>query len=532
MTTAEGVVDRRRGTWHPLAAAGMSLIVPGAGQWYAGRRRRAIPFLALGVLAVAAGALLVAQGSIFALQLIVQPRWVWAVIIGNVALGAVRLWAATDAYVVAAPRSGHPSAPVLIAVGAVLAAVLIVPHAIVGSKAAAMLDLLEEVFVSESPTGPRIVPFEPPVAGSPVVDDILPDPEPRPVLPNMPDGVPKPVIPVFVAPPTPVVAPEDIDRITILLAGGDAGPGRGGNRTDTIMIASLDTRTGKAVLITVSRELVGFPVPTRVQSASSVIDRNQHIWNLWLQAEERGSSRATFELPEEPPEEPDADVWLDRINAIYPYTRTVTWAYPGVVSPGLEALKRSLSEALGIRIDYYLMVDMAGFVDVIDAVGGVRVNSRESMHVRFSPEREGAEDIIIEIEPGSHHFDGRTALAYVRNRTGSSDLVRTRRQRCFLRDVAGQFDSSTVVRRFEAISRAVQRHTTTDIPLRFLPTLATAIGGVDRTDVGTLAIDQVSASRERDYRNLPIVDIPRARQLVRDAFDGLNDPDAEVVAEC
>jgi len=41
----------------------------------------------------------------------------------------------------------------------------------------------------------------------------------------------------------PPVDTAGIDRITILLAGGDAGPGRGGLRTDSILVATLDTVT-------------------------------------------------------------------------------------------------------------------------------------------------------------------------------------------------------------------------------------------------------------------------------------------------
>jgi LCP family protein required for cell wall assembly len=506
-------------------AAALSLVVPGAGQWYLGRRRRALPFFGLTAAFVAAAAFVWAQGAIFALQLLVQPRWVWALIVGNVFLGALRLWAALDAFAVGSDSS--PRLPVLAAsaVSVALGLVLFVPHVVVGSKASSLLDLLD-VFVADERGARRVGAAQPRVPGTPVVDEVTTTTEPEP-----PDEGP-PVTPVFAPLPEPVVAPEDVDRITLLLVGGDAGPERGGLRTDSMIIASLDTRTNRAVLITVSRELVGFPLPSRIQSIGPVVDRQSQLWNLWLQADERGTSRATFELPDPPPEEPDPDVWLDRINALYPFTRSATGSYPGAVNPGLEALRRSLSQGLGIVIDYYLMVDMGGFVDVIDAVGGVRVTSREAMHVSVSPAKEGEDWIVIDIEPGVHHFNGRTALAYVRNRIGSSDLVRTRRQRCFVREVAGQFDSTTVLRRFEAISSAVRRHTTTDLPLRFLPTLVTAIGSVDRSDVGTLSIDQVTASRERDHRGLPIVDLARARQLVRNAFDGLGDADADVVAEC
>ena len=88
----------------------------------------------------------------------------------------------------------------------------------------------------------------------------------------------------------------------------------------------------------------------------------------------------------------------------------------------MEALRQTLSLLLGLPIDYYVLVDMAGFVDLVDALGGLDVYVTETMDVGFSPAREGEDPVVVTIaEPGNYHFDGHQALAFVRNRTGSSD---------------------------------------------------------------------------------------------------------------
>ena len=51
------------------------------------------------------------------------------------------------------------------------------------------------------------------------------------------------------------------DRITILLAGGDAGPGRWSLRTDVMIVATLNLETDKAVLFSVSRDMINPPLP-------------------------------------------------------------------------------------------------------------------------------------------------------------------------------------------------------------------------------------------------------------------------------
>ena len=51
------------------------------------------------------------------------------------------------------------------------------------------------------------------------------------------------------------------DRVNVLLLGGDGGPDRIGVRTDTIIVASIDTRTGNTVLFGVPRNLRNIPFP-------------------------------------------------------------------------------------------------------------------------------------------------------------------------------------------------------------------------------------------------------------------------------
>jgi polyisoprenyl-teichoic acid--peptidoglycan teichoic acid transferase len=468
-----------------------------------------------------------AQGSIFTLRLLVQPRWVAAIIVANAAVAVVRLWAALDAYAVGRRAVARPSAPVMVLAVAALGAVLVVPHVVVGSKAAALLDLLDTVFVAEDPHVRFPERHAPATTGdTPIVASSRTSPS-GPLLLDSPDGVPRPVRPSWASLPPPMSPPLDDERITLLLVGGDAGPGRSGLRTDAMVIATVDLSTGRAALISVSRELTGFPLPPAVADGRAVVDRQDLLRRLALAAEERGDTRATRAVPPEI----DPCCWLDRINALYPFTRGLGWAYPGAVDPGLEALRESLEVGLALRIDYYVMVDMAGFEDVVDAVGGIRVTSRESMHVRFSPAREGDDWTVIDIEPGVHHFDGRTALAYMRNRTGSSDVDRTRRQRCLIREVGGRLDAGTVLLRFEAISRALQRHTTTNIPLRILPGLVTAVGELDRSDIGTVAIEPGPLATERDYRGLPVVDLVEARAAVRRLLDGLEGHGEPVTAD-
>lgn len=59
------------------------------------------------------------------------------------------------------------------------------------------------------------------------------------------------------------------DRVNILLLGGDAGKGRTGTRTDTVMVASIDTKTGATVLFSLPRNLEKIPFPPGSKLADS-----------------------------------------------------------------------------------------------------------------------------------------------------------------------------------------------------------------------------------------------------------------------
>jgi LCP family protein required for cell wall assembly len=500
-----------------MVAALLSGLVPGAGHWFVGRRRRGLwwflPFAAV----VLVGVVVAMRGKVELVVLLVQPAWLWSFAVLNVGVVLLRIAAAIDAHALAGGRWRSAGA----AVTAVLVLVLMSPHLLVGAYAADLLGLLEDVFVvddrvtnaatqaaryrgAQNRTVATVAAEE---RGSIVV---LSDG----VLANQPDGVQRVVTPAFGEIPSPRFSPfeDEVERVTVLLAGGDAGPGRFGLRTDVMIVATLDLVADRAVLFSISRELVGFPMPA---AWDQLFEREEErFWNIHRNRDLAGTSLATDPAPEvfEP-----TGIWPNRINAIYPYAAgTVDAYYPGSPDPAMDALADTLEIALGIPIPLWVLVDMEGFVDLVDAIGGVEVNSLEPMHVTFSPEREGAEPIVIDIDPGRHRLDGRSALAYVRNRSDSNDLVRTRRQRCMLREVAASADPLTILSNFDSITAAVRDHTTTNIPLRLLPDLVEAAGSLDRSSIVTTAF-QASARHAPDsnYRGLRIVDVDAVRATVQ-----------------
>ncbi len=169
---------------------------------------------------------------------------------------------------------------------------------------------------------------------------------------------------------------EENGRINILLLGraGKSYPGQ--NLTDTIMLASIDTRERRAAFLSVPRDLF-VPIP--------------------------GTNMST------------------KLNSLYQY---------GLTSDnGAETIVRAMEDITGQNIPYYATLDFDGFEKIIDDIGGIRVESaRDILDTRYPGKNYSYE--TFELSAGWHTLDGATALKYARERHDDpeGDFGRAKRQ--------------------------------------------------------------------------------------------------------
>jgi LCP family protein required for cell wall assembly len=95
---------------------------------------------------------------------------------------------------------------------------------------------------------------------------------------------------------------------------------------------------------------------------------------------------------------------------------------------GLALLDRTLRHNLGVPVDHYVRTDFNGFVRIVDAVGGVTVDVERPVADIFPDPSSPTGEFRMDLPVGSQHMDGRTALAYCRSRSTTSDFDRSRRQ--------------------------------------------------------------------------------------------------------
>jgi LCP family protein required for cell wall assembly len=217
-------------------------------------------------------------------------------------------------------------------------------------------------------------------------------------------------------------------RYTVLLLGGDAGPDRVGTRPDSVTLASIDAATGRAVLFSLPRNLEDVPFAPGSAAAKAMPGG----WSC-------------------------GDACL--LNAIYTWGAAHASLFPGVRDPGAEAMKEAVSGVTGLPVNYYVLIDLQGFRNLIDAMGGITLTVRQPV-----PIGGGTSRVKGYIQPGTQHLDGYHALWFARSRHGASDYARMQRQRCVMNAMLHQLDPASVLSHFEDIAAASSQVVSTDLP--------------------------------------------------------------------
>lgn len=133
-------------------------------------------------------------------------------------------------------------------------------------------------------------------------------------------------------------------------------------------------------------------------------------------------------------------------------------AESGEVSDAVACTIRTVESLTGLPLDSWLVVDFAGFVEMVDALGGIPLCIPHDM---VSPKAG------LDLAAGQHRLDGTTALAFARARTGTgvgdgSDTNRLGRQQQLLAATAREVlsknlltDSSALLQFLHAATRSL-----------------------------------------------------------------------------
>ena len=280
------------------------------------------------------------------------------------------------------------------------------------------------------------VPIEPTLALAPT------QPAPTATLPQ-PSVTPIPT--VLPATPTPPAPPAG-GPVTVLLLGSDERPGETGpSRTDAIIIARIDPRSGRVALASLPRD-------------------------LWVDIPGYGQARINA-----------ANVWGIIYNA---------------PEGGLGLARKTVSNLLDIPIDYTIHINFQGFIGAIDALGGVTVDVPKELYDDEFPTMDYGYT-VAHFLPGSQQMDGATALMYSRIRHPDNDFERMRRQQTVVVATMARIREQNPMqslKSLEDVTAALREYVQTDLPEDRMIGLAWALRNFTPAHVERYLLDEDSVS--------------------------------------
>ena len=232
--------------------------------------------------------------------------------------------------------------------------------------------------------------------------------------------------------PEPLAVPEDLPRrFLVYLSGTDTfGSAATRARSDVNILAAVDTQAKKLLLVATPRDFyVTFP--------------------------ETGGAK-------------------DKL------------AHAGVY--GVEASAAALEGLYGVTVDYWVKMNFTGFVELIDALGGVEVYSDQEFTV----------EPIKTYRQGYNQLTGLEALAFARERYSfpDGDYQRAKNQMEVIRAVVEKCSSFALVQNFRPVLEAAGEHLETNMPKEHLYGLAAQQLG----DPGPWTVETYTAQGESAYR--------------------------------
>jgi len=238
--------------------------------------------------------------------------------------------------------------------------------------------------------------------------------------------------------------------VAFAILGLDSREHGGGLNTDVMMVAGFNPDTGKAIVVSIPRDSYISSDNYRARKANSFYAAFYNI------AIKEGMDKKAAQA-----------------NA-------------------MQHVRTMLGEFFDIDIKYTSTINFQGFSDVVDAVGGVKVNV--SMRMKYVDNADGTN---IDLQPGSQTLDGDQALGYVRYRKSndgknmSSDFDRNARQGEVVGAIVDKLVSIGGIPKIGNVMDAVSTNLKMDMPKKEMENMLKTYYNIKREDITFITLDGV-----------------------------------------
>jgi len=253
------------------------------------------------------------------------------------------------------------------------------------------------------------------------------------------------------------------ERVNILLVGVDSAPSRTTQLTDTMLVVSLDPDGTASAMVSVPRDLYGAPLP-------------------------------------------DGKPFNRKLNTLMVYASAHPDAFP---LGGVGTLKATIGKLLGVRIHYFAAINMFGFKETVDSIGGVDITVLRPINdPTYWDEYDRQTGFYL--KAGTYHMNGHTALAFVRSRKGAgdNDFTRADRQQQLLTAIRDKLTAGNLLLALPGLLDAVKNTIATDVPSGRLAELAQAVQGADMSQLKRIVLQPPEYMRADPFSTAGYILIP------------------------
>lgn len=251
-------------------------------------------------------------------------------------------------------------------------------------------------------------------------------------------------------------------RINVLLLATD----KGGLLTDTIMLASVDTKRNRFNVMSIPRD-------TRVTIGRST---NNKINSVYAAAKPN-----------------------ERVNAILSKVKELT----------------------GLPINYYAIVNPGGFANIIDILGGVYVNVPQRM--KYSDPDQG---LFIDLQPGYQLLDGNKSEQFCRFRSyPTGDLGRIDAQQNFIKALYEQKLNPALIAKSADLYKEIEKNLDTNIALYNMADLLPILGTLQTDSIRTF--EMPNTPQYINGASYVVCDVKKTKELIKTEFLGISETSEE-----
>jgi polyisoprenyl-teichoic acid--peptidoglycan teichoic acid transferase len=126
---------------------------------------------------------------------------------------------------------------------------------------------------------------------------------------------------------------------------------------------------------------------------------------------------------------------------------------------GVDGAVAAVEEMLNVPVDYFVRLNFYGFIEIVDALGGVEVYVPFTFREQDSNDNKGA----MLLEKGNQLLDGEHALAFARMRKYDNDFKRGDRQQEVLKAIINKTISLKSITKYDTIIEAVGKNMVTNM---------------------------------------------------------------------